>query len=162
MPSFSVVCMSVTFYFGMNVLWDDINQIFKDGLGWIALNVLSHILTYFCRLFKNCSVTFSLFLHRASHASVTFYFGMNVLWDDINQIFKDGFGWIALNVLSHILTYFCRLFKNCSVTFSLFLHIASHEGYEQTYVCLNRSKVPFSRLEKSDLACFRIFIYVIQ
>ena len=32
-------------------------------------------------------------------ASLFSFFGMELLWDDINHISKDRFGWIALNVI---------------------------------------------------------------
>ena len=45
-----------------------------------------------------------------------FFFGMKLLWEHINHISKDRFGWIALKALGG------HLVPNCSLTFCIELH----------------------------------------
>ena len=62
------------FFFGMKLLLGDINHISKDRFGWIALKVHFSrskrsnlaLFAFGGHLLQNCSVTFSLFWHRAA------------------------------------------------------------------------------------------------
>ena len=77
---------------GMELLWDDINQISKDSFGWIALKVI----------FQGRRGQIWLFWHLkaiCSNCSVTFlYFCIELPRKGTNELPKDWFAWIALKV----------------------------------------------------------------